>query len=98
MKKYKGFSNESGKIFKNAYFHGYNFGDRLLEGVMFRATVNDNGELSVECTKSGIAYFKKLNMKMWSDLALEYAKQNDIFQATEKGGENEDELVLEELD
>ena len=35
-----------------AKFDGYSFGDRLLEGVMFIATIAEDGTLSIEITQS----------------------------------------------
>lgn len=85
--KYKGFDYEDGRIVKIAYFNGYNFGDRLLEGVMFKAIVNDEGDLRVEITDNCKKYFENLNKKKWLGEALDYAKNNDIFSEKEHGGE-----------
>lgn len=73
MLKYRGFEKEDGTILKVAYFDGYAFGDRLLEGVMFKATVT-KGKLSVEPCPDAERYLKDLNRKKWLKEALQYAK------------------------
>lgn len=93
-KKYKGFLKEDEvTIVDTAYIDGYHFGDRLLEGVMFRVTVKD-GDLSVEVIEQCKKYFSRLNQEMWLGAALAYAKDNDIFYETPKGG-GEDLILVE---
>ena len=86
--KFKGFDYEDGRVVNVAYFSGYSFGDRLLEGVMFKATVNDNGSLSVEVCDSSKDYMRGLNGNKWIKEAYEYAAGNDVFSETENGGED----------
>ena len=85
--KYKGFDYEDGTIVNEAYFDGYAFGDRLLENVTFKATIK-NGKLIVSVVESSRQYFSNLNQKKWLKAAKDYAKQNDIFFDTEKGGQD----------
>jgi hypothetical protein len=86
-KKFKGFDYENGKIVKVAYFNGYAFGDKLLEGVMFKAEIVADGTMNVSLTKDAEVYFKtaKLSQKQWLKEAYEYAEHNDIFSENENG-------------
>ncbi len=44
---------------------GYAVGDRLLEGVMFKVTHDDEGEVVVNVTEESAHYFNGLNEKKW---------------------------------
>lgn len=92
MKKFKGFKKEDGTIVKEAWFDGYPFGDRVLEGVMFKATIGDSGHMSVTIAPSCAEYFSNLNEKKWLKEAVDFAMDSDMFQEREDGGE-ELELV-----
>lgn len=83
--KFQGFECDDGRLIKTAYFDGYPVGDRLLEGCMFKATVQDDGSLKVEIAPSGADYFSGLNQEHWLDLALKWAVQGDIFSRDEIG-------------
>ena len=65
---------------KKAKLDGYNISQRLLEGIKFIFTVNDDGTLSVETHKSAQDYMDGLNQEKWLKLALEYAKDRDFFE------------------
>jgi hypothetical protein len=41
-----GFEKLDGSIITEAWFNGYAFGERLLEGVMFKAVISD-GQLKI---------------------------------------------------
>jgi hypothetical protein len=75
---FKGFSYEDGRIVSTAYFDGYNFGDRLLEGVSFKAEVAD-GKMAVSFTNPNGKYEKGLNQSYWLEKAQEFAANHDIF-------------------
>jgi hypothetical protein len=77
--KFKGFSYEDGRIIKVAYFDGYGFGDRMLEGVPFKAEVTKDGKLKVSFAEPDGAYEQGLNRKKWEKEALEYAETEDMF-------------------
>jgi hypothetical protein len=64
---------------EKAQFDGYEFGDRMLEGVMFDAWVDKKGALCVELPED--AFTTGLNRNHWEELALNYAVSNDIFSA-----------------
>ena len=93
-KQFKGFDYEDGRIVKVAYFSGYPFGDRLLEGVMFKATIQDDGSMKVEVTPESADYLRGLNAKKWLKEALEYAQGNDLF-SEKPDGSGEDLVLLE---
>jgi hypothetical protein len=65
---------------KQAKLDGYRVGDRLLEGMHFLLTINDDGTLSVETPQSAKDYMSKLNEERWLKKALDYAKDNDFFE------------------
>ena len=69
---------------KELQFDGYHFGDRLLEGVMFIASVED-GKLAVRFKEPHDPYLKRLNKKEILEEALEFAEGNDIFQCCDCG-------------
>lgn len=64
---------------KKAKLDGYEFGDRLLEGVMFIYTINNDGSLSVEVEESSKDYFDNFNKEKWLKIALQYAIETDCF-------------------
>ena len=65
---------------KQAKLDGYRVGERLLEGMHFLLTINDDGTLSVETPQSAKDYMSKLNEERWLKEALDYAKDNDFFE------------------
>ena len=94
--KFKGFSYEDGKTVSVAYLDGYNFGDKLLEGVSFKCEINDEGELTASFTNPEGSYEKGLNQKKWVKEAQAYAVDNDIF--SEKPDLTGEDLFLEPVD
>jgi hypothetical protein len=73
------------KIVDEVNVHGYGFGDRMLEGVMYRVK-NVDGKpvlLGIVDGKNIIdpkddAYMHGLNNKHWNELCLEYCEDLDI--------------------
>lgn len=65
---------------KQAKLDGYSVGERLLEGMHFLLTINDDGRLSVETPQSAKDYMSKLNEERWLEQALDYVKDNDFFE------------------
>ena len=59
---------------------GYFFGDRMLEGVKFIATIQEDGTISVAVDPQHEDYFNQLNTQMWLDKALEHVLKNDAFE------------------
>jgi hypothetical protein len=60
---------------------GYDFGDTLLEGVMFQIRVASNGKLSASIDPDHTDYFKTLNQRKWLTEAKRYAaKECDVAQ------------------
>lgn len=60
-------------------FDGYSFGDRLLEGVMFKAFIKENA-IAVDSVDEWETdpYLIGLNKEHWMEEALDFAKKNDI--------------------
>jgi hypothetical protein len=57
---------------------GYNFGDRLLEGVMFRVKyVRDKLTATIE--PESVEYMKRLNKKKWIKECLDFIESADEF-------------------
>lgn len=83
------FDDENGKEYQAAYFQGYSFGDRLLEGVWFKAELLANGLLEVSTAKDSYSYMQNLNEDKWLAEALKYALRNDIFAASDGGSDEE---------
>ena len=70
MSKVKHFETVSGKIVKTAEFDGYSIGDRLLEGLMFQISVQEDGTLkaSVKDKDKDKAYFSDFNQEKFLKL------------------------------
>lgn len=78
--KYSHFENTTTNAqVKSAKVDGYHFGDRLLEGVMFIITVQEDGTLKAETDVEAKEYMDDLNEAKWLKEAVKYAEQNDIF-------------------
>jgi len=52
---------------------GYGFGDRLLEGVMFKVFYRD-GKLTAEVMPDSANYFNDLNTKKWLAACVQYVQ------------------------
>lgn len=78
-RKWSHFATEDGEKSKSAKVDGYQFGDRLLEGVMFIITVQDDGTLKAEVEEDAKVYMADLNEKKWLKAALQEAEDTDIF-------------------
>ena len=61
------------------YIDGYLFGDRLLEGCIFKITVTDQNKLVAEVTPDCASYFEGLAKNKWLTAAVKCAEDNDIF-------------------
>ena len=72
---------------KKVSFDGYHFGDRLLEGVIFDAVLDDKGNVSVSVQTESAAYFSDLNEKKWLAAALKYVQETDVVTCGKCGGE-----------
>ena len=79
MNKIKYFETENGETIKTAEFDGYNFADRLLEGVMFQATVQEDGTLKVNVSPDSESYFANFNQEKFLEQALKYANNEVEF-------------------
>lgn len=81
------FLDDDNKEYTVAYFDGYSFGDRLLEGVIFKAELLPDGFLEVSTAPRSASYMKSLNENKWLEEALAFAIQNDMFMASETGSD-----------
>lgn len=80
--------NSAGQLIKDSgcgeidYYlmDGYSFGDRILEGVMFKVFYDIVGDLCVDTVESWDenGYLAGLNKEYWLEMVLSYAKNNDI--------------------
>ena len=82
----KRLDDEDGNLYKVAYFNGYNFGDKVLEGVYFEVRCLEDGRIEVSPVDewSEDPYLSWLSEKTWMKRALEFAEENDMF--TDKPG------------
>lgn len=87
MSKVKHFETVSGKIVKTAEFDGYSIADRLLEGLMFQITVQEDGTLKASVKDKDKDYFSDFNQEKWLKIAVDYAYNNDIFYDPNTGEE-----------
>ena len=87
MKKYTFFETQSGKKIKTAEFDGYEIAERLLEGMMFQATIQDDGTLKVWVKPEDTDYFSQFNTEKFLKEAQEFAQDYDGFQDPTSGEE-----------
>ena len=74
------FKKEDGTLLDAAYIDGYSFGDRLMEGVIFKVTINSDNTFNVEPIDGWDGcYLMQFNKDYWSEAAVEYASGNDVF-------------------
>lgn len=78
LKAYTDESEENATEVDALYLDGYGFGDRLLEGVPFKITV-ENGELKASCLDK---YQKGIQWKYWEEVCVQHALQDDCFSTT----------------
>ena len=64
------------------FIDGYSFGDRLLEGVMFKLSVVVEGELTAQCQDK---YSKGIDWNYWEKVCVEHALEDDCFSTTIEG-------------
>lgn len=77
------YTNEHGTASETVdalYMDGYSFGDRLLEGVPFKLTI-EGGVLKAECIDK---YDEGINWPYWEKKCIEFALQDDAFSTSPK--------------
>ena len=87
MTKFKHFETESGKTIRTAQFDGYQIADRLLEGLMFQITIQDDGTLKASVKKEDEGYFSQFNTSKFLKEAEDFAYDYDIFEDPNSGEE-----------
>ena len=70
------------------YVDGYQFGDRLLEGVMFKCGLLDGGTSAVVYGPECDAYTASLNMKMWMQTCADQLGSMDMVSSDSAGSMN----------
>ena len=60
------------------YVDGYDFGDRVLEGVNFKASLETNGTVLIIHGTDSNDYLSTLNAKKWMDKAWDYVSEVDM--------------------
>jgi hypothetical protein len=85
--KFKHFETESGQKHKVAQFDGYSIGERLLEGVTFEITIQEDGTLSASVIERDKGYFSQFNQELWLSKAVEHAKDDYTDMTTPDGDE-----------
>ena len=75
---------------------GYHFGDRLLEGVMFKVTIDENNEIKVELEPGSKDYCEGLNMVKWMKEAKEFAEEIDVLSHPDPDKRSEQDVWIEE--
>lgn len=81
-----------------AFVDGYNFGDRLLEGVIFQISLTeDKNDIIVKCGDDYLQYFESLNTKKWLKEAKKYVLECPFDSLTSES-DNEVELTGIEQD
>ena len=75
-KKWKHFSDNNGNILKTIKVNGYDYGDRLLDGVMFNVSVNDKGKLEIKVIDEDADFFSDFNEKKWYNTILDDINEN----------------------
>jgi hypothetical protein len=89
------FRKEDGTLLDAAYINGYGFGERLLEGVIFKVAINEDMTFNVTSVDDpNKGYLGGLNMVKWLELAVNYASRQDIF-AELPSGYGEDVVVYD---
>lgn len=92
-----GFINETQAREVDAlYLDGYNFGDRLLEGVIFHVRVAPGGDdLAVSVDGQDEKYLKDLNARKWLREAKKHALTTDVL-ATERDMSDDAGFIVKE--
>jgi hypothetical protein len=63
-----------------AVVNGYSFGDRLLEDVRFKITIDANGTFHAEVFPQYKEYFNDLNTTKWLAEACRFAQTVDVYE------------------
>lgn len=75
---------------------GYHFGDRLLEGVMFKVTIDENDKIQVALEPDSEEYCKGLNMVKWMKEAKTFAEEMDVLGHPDPSKRSEEDVWIEE--
>ncbi|MFA9261753.1 MAG: hypothetical protein ACEQSB_00135 [Undibacterium sp.] len=74
------------------YLDAYQFGEGLLDGVIFKFSVSSKGDLQVQPAENSKDYFEKLNKQKWTKAAIKCAEESYSFASTEEC--RDDDVIL----
>jgi hypothetical protein len=78
---------------KKAYVDGYDFGDRMLEDVIFEITIV-KGKIKAQVTPDSADYFSDLNEKKWLKTIEEGIDEDHTMFVNPNVTEDQDEVYL----
>ena len=58
--------------------NGYPFGDRLMEGVMFKVCLSKNKWICIGVEEEAKEYIKQFNWKYWKSICESFCNENDL--------------------
>lgn len=83
-----------GKELEFVYVDGYAFGDKLMEGVLFKVSLSEEGWLCLGLKAAEDSkYMEQFNWSYWKSSCLEYCKTVDFVECPICG---EEEVLVEE--
>lgn len=72
-------------LIDHALFDGYNFGDTLLEGLLFQVRAREDRSYEVNVAPNGESYFRYLNEELWLKRAKKYVATTDFGRCSNPG-------------
>lgn len=90
MKLMKILDDESVTPVDALYLDGYSFGDRMLEGLSVKFTLNQEGKLEASAN-----WPKGVDANYWSERAIEYAMETDTLSSEPYTMEDDGFILLE---
>ena len=89
------FCEECNEIPEFVYIDGYNFGDRLMEGVNFKLKFSNKTVECIGVEEQSEVYMKQFNWEYWKERCNLIAKDYDVFTCPKCGEDiyDEDQLV-----
>lgn len=83
--KFSHFETQSGRKIKTAQFDGYQIAERLLEGVTFQVTIQEDGTLKASVIPQDEDYFEQFNTAKFLKMAEDYVAEGDEYEDPETG-------------
>ena len=82
-----------GKVLDYVLVNGYGFGDRTMEGVLFKVQLKEDTWICLGVVEEYKEYMKQFNWKYWKGLCEDYCHGNDFAECPLCG---EEEVLVEE--